>query len=833
LRLWWVPLMVAACGEPAPAPVPVPASVAPTATETIALSFRPDLLVSLELPDSSRGALGPVPDRWAIPRAFKPQRQRQGRMEFTVKKPFRVVYYGQGRGREGKRVKIHSPIAGKLKHKPFRKARLGPPGTWGMFKKRLVVRTRRGQGPPEGLTVEMPMATEAERDLNLVDSGRTPEDFALRTLPIEHTREHGLFLPAPGIAVFQLKVPANGQLRTVAHLLRPAVDQGHASDGATVSVIIDDGTGPTEVAAAILTPDDTAALTADLSAYAGKDVQLRFVSSPGPNADLDYVFLADPVVTSPNPTPRRLLFVFVDTLRADHLGTYGYDRPTSPAIDGMAAEGTVFEQARAPAPWTLPSALAAVYGRTPEAAAQSTHLGTRLSRAGWASCAVISNVWLTDPSTLASGWSRHWGRPLSPARQQVKQAERCLSAHPDRDVFLFVHMIDPHLPYKEPPRFQGRFAEEPPDGMQARIGKKRAIDAHTAAASPEDKAAIRHYVAARYDQNILAVDEAVGELLALVGPDAISVLSADHGEELLERNGYGHGHSLFDELVRVPLIVRAPGFEPGRVQVPVGLMDIAPTLLELLGLPPLEATETGVRGWSLAGLMRGDTDATTRFSARPLPMGRLLLSDDRWGVVTGHHKWITRDSHEQVFDLTADPLELQDIAASPAATAIPFSDKLAQGLNRPVGRVLRIVGPGRNREMADAGSSMVVSHPAGIVAAWTRIDPRDEYTTPAVVDGTATVPIVVGKKTPRELYVQLPEGTAPTGLTVTRANGTAVVTATVDRLPKRPTDPLLTAGDVSTGFTVTYAWQPLPEAAARIGIEGDITAELRALGYVE
>ncbi len=242
--------------------------------------------------------------------------------------------------------------------------------------------------------------------MNMDTAGMTPQEFALRTVDRRRHRTHGLFLPAPGRAEWQLEVPRMGRLDLDAEVLRPPVRTQTRSDGAVVVVSVDAGMGLVEVLREELAPGKQKTLSASLAPWAGQTVTLQIVTEPGESSELDYVFLGDPVLHTPKAHPARALVVMVDTLRRDHLGLYGYDRPTSPVIDKLAASSVVFEQAWAPSPWTLPSSLAALYGRDPEIVQGHPHLGEHLGAEGWATCAVVSNNWLTGPDTLGSGWSQ-------------------------------------------------------------------------------------------------------------------------------------------------------------------------------------------------------------------------------------------------------------------------------------------------------------------------------------------------------------------------------------------------------------------------------------------
>jgi hypothetical protein len=353
------------------------------------------------------------------------------------------------------------------------------------------------------------------------------------------------------------------------------------------------------------------------------------------------------------------------------------------------------------------------------------------------------------------------------------------------------------------------------------------------AKNEKERTAIRQYLIDRYDQNVLAVDEAFGVLLDLVGPRAKVVLTADHGEEFFDHGGYEHGHTLFEELIRVPLIIGSPGLPPQRIRASVALMDIVPTLLDLLDQPVLSPPTHGHTGFSLVPISTAVTGAMERLAQRPLAMGRTYRADDHWGVFMAGKKWISTGSDEAVYDLSTDPGEQHNIAdAAPELGDYPAL--LSTALDRPVRSVIRVSGTGPKRSIAGGPSVLTIRHPAGIESAWTRIDPNGDLVHPVLEDSIVKVPIIDGKKTPKEVFVIPKEGGSSTGLSVTRENADTTISATFAHTNNgADTKGSMTAGTALTGFTIDQTWQPLPDSAGGIVYNGEKTSDLRALGYVE
>jgi len=316
----------------------------------------------------------------------------------------------------------------------------------------------------------------------------------------------------------------------------------------------------------------------------------------------------------PPPPPPDVVLVVVDTLRADHLSLYGHARPTSPTLDALAPEAMVFERALAHAGWTLPSMASILTGRMP-----SEHHATRdpedvlrfnrldeqlptlaslLSERGYRTAAWVNNTYMAPEFALDKGFevydyegSGAWdGRS---AQETVQAASRWLASS-DQPAFAFVHIMEPHYPYLPPAHLQRRFtgAEEPPVDLLFFSPAELATQARwTKRFTPEQRA----WIEKLYDEEVLAADEAIGELVAgLKARDrwdhTVLAVTADHGEELWDHGAFEHGHALYGELIRVPLLLRVPGLPGIRESRLVQHADLFQTLLALAGVPaPPEA----------------------------------------------------------------------------------------------------------------------------------------------------------------------------------------------------------------------------------------------------
>ena len=416
-------------------------------------------------------------------------------------------------------------------------------------------------------------------------------------------------------------------------------------------------------------------------------------SVPGPNERPEAPAISGPVV-----------LIVVDTLRADHLGLLGHDRPTSPRLDAWARSGHVFERAFAPSPWTLPSMGSLLTGRWPAAHAAGVmieraprrrfgvlasrrrgivSLAEHLAAAGLRTSAVVSNPYLGPQFGLDRGFDEYDAARLVDERMRradagVDAALGVLERQPDARFFLMLHLYDPHLRYDAPAPERGRFTKEVEGASLALpIEDVEALRTAAATLTPED----RRFVAAAYDEEIAFVDrqlERVRQALAARGwlEAAWIVLTSDHGEELFDHGGFEHGHALWQALLHVPLIVWGPGVEPGRSAAPVSLVDVAPTLLDALRLPA-DATADGV---SLLPLLRGGT----------APPPRTLLAEgmyyggERKAIVRWPHKLVfnPRNGLRRLVDLERDPAEAKALGEAARATADDLQRELEAHIRR-------------------------------------------------------------------------------------------------------------------------------------------------------
>lgn len=348
--------------------------------------------------------------------------------------------------------------------------------------------------------------------------------------------------------------------------------------------------------------------------------------------------------------PRHLVLITLDTLRADRLGTYGYERPTSPHLDALAREGARFDDAIAQATLTPPSHASILTGLNPPAhglrelyaqalPARNRTLAEILADAGFETAAFVSALPLEPARGLDQGFATYEASflpklPSRLGRVTNVHVRRWLEqrGQPDR-LFLWVHYFDPHIPYFAPASYRARFHPVPVrprdlmNPLNANEGDQPPV--------PVPSEVVRR-MSDMYDAEVAYTDDAVGELLELLREHgilehAIVAVVADHGESHGER-GYYFGHwDVFRETARVPLIlVRPDGRYAGvRVGTTVRTVDLLPTFLAWLGLA--EATPAGLDGRDLTPLLDGrEHEPRTAFTEQTLGSWRRSVRRGPW-----------------------------------------------------------------------------------------------------------------------------------------------------------------------------------------------------------
>jgi len=339
----------------------------------------------------------------------------------------------------------------------------------------------------------------------------------------------------------------------------------------------------------------------------------------------------EPGESRPRPKGPNVLIVLVDTLRADKLGCYGNDLGLTPTIDGLAAEGVRFENAFAHAPWTLPSCGSLFTSALPSCHGGGGYLGQAFTavredqptlaeafqRAGYQTAAFVNVMFLDPKFGLKRGFTHYdFTRPRNnmgerKATPTTDAATVWLKAHAGEPFFLVVHYFDPHLTYDPPAEYRKKYAMAIDHTRQPDLfGEARQMRALRQGAISIDAVPLER-LERLYHGEVSYADREIGRLLGSleglgVREDTIVVFTADHGEEFGEHGGFEHGHTVYDELLHVPLIIHYPRKLAARV-IPtvVRHIDVGPTICELAGVE----APASFAGHPLSSLLEGRMSA--------------------------------------------------------------------------------------------------------------------------------------------------------------------------------------------------------------------------------
>jgi arylsulfatase A-like enzyme len=430
-----------------------------------------------------------------------------------------------------------------------------------------------------------------------------------------------------------------------------------------------------------------------LADFAGRKLHFRFLARrQTEEAPFSFPVWANPTVWADaprRPGTRNVILLSIDTLRADHLSAYGYQRDTSPFIARRFAEGgTFFDHLVASATITTPShasmftalspaAHGAVHGvkRLPK---QIPTLAELVRHAGIETAAFTEDGWLGVEQGFGRGFNRyienksaHIMEPTGQADRTFGQARAWLLRNADRPFFLFIHTFQVHTPYAPPPDYQQLFL----DGGDVEIPPH--LEWMT-----------------KYDQEIRYTDDELAKLFETIdalglAENTVFILTSDHGEAFLEHGLLEHGSLLTDEVVRVPLMFWGAGIPAGRrVDATVSHVDLLPTILEILGVGEPPARE----GTSLLALVEGSGDGAA-FDRRP------VYSESRLGYALGPDRMLhdfptpsflvrvgdlklarypQKDGtmKYELYDVAADPLERHNLYHGDDERVRPLEDLL-------------------------------------------------------------------------------------------------------------------------------------------------------------
>ncbi len=388
-----------------------------------------------------------------------------------------------------------------------------------------------------------------------------------------------------------------------------------------------------------------------------------------------YLFAKAPAARGPN-----IVFVMIDTLRQDRVGCYGYHRDTTPFIDELAREGILFKKVYSSAPWTKPSVASFLTGLYPNKhrAINSHHVlpggvltfGEIMKNGGrhtfWLNA---GNNYIGRTFNFQQGFDYFFNERI-PADLLTGKFLDLLPRLRENSFFVYLHYMDVHLPYNEN-EFNHRFAREmetppfQPGKISHKDIKRRAL---AGTLSPGD----RDYLSALYDGQVRFVDESIKRIVTALKDsglyeDTILVIASDHGEEFWDHDRFEHGHTVYNELIHVPVIIAGGGITPAVIADPLRSIDIMPTVLNLAGVSTAHYRLDGADVLNKSGSNAGDPP--------PIFVMGTLRGDEKYSLIWDNKKLIVNTGKKrgkikligykkrpefEFYDLSGDPLETED-----------------------------------------------------------------------------------------------------------------------------------------------------------------------------
>jgi arylsulfatase A-like enzyme len=434
----------------------------------------------------------------------------------------------------------------------------------------------------------------------------------------------------------------------------------------------------------------------------------------------------------------NLVLIVIDTLRADHVGAYGYERDTSPELDALAARGMRFARASAPSSWTKPSVASLFTSRLPSEHGAVSFLSPLspgvetvaelLGRAGYRCLGVSSNfAHVNKQSGLARGFHA-WStletrvddenadffiededgavtrRLRAVSAQEVnRELLRLLDSEPSRPVFLYVHYMEPHAGYAPPPELRARFVRDPEFARGAPPATATFLNELAAGRSSVDRVGRLHLIDL-YDAEIAAADRGLGELLeALHGrgfdENTVTIVTSDHGEEFRDHGGWFHGLTLYEESLSVPLVVVDTRHPRGGAvyEDDVDLLDVPTTLLAVAGVE----RSPGMHGQDLLRPEALEADRERFAELHPTRIESVIRPRAHaWAYARWPWKVVRVPGAElEVFRLDRDPLEREGLETS--ARSVP-SGVVERATTRARAAALARIKRNRGKRAAEA-----------------------------------------------------------------------------------------------------------------------------------
>lgn len=508
------------------------------------------------------------------------------------------------------------------------------------------------------------------------EAGAPPPVAGLRVLPLRvgSTPKRALITPTARTYSFYLQPPEQSSL---------VFD--YASDvGTSFQVRAQTDGGQAEELFSAKGEADWTEAVVDLSRFANQAIRLDLVATgPEGRAGWGEPAIMVPPADSDKPAmktalpgrPKNAIIILIDTVRADVFGPIRPDNAVeTPAYDAFADKSTVFVHAYNNENWTKPSVatiLSGLYPATHDTKKDESSLPTeieilpqRLQKQGFATAGFVANGYVSEKFGFQRGWDvfRNYIREnkSSEADHVFGDALAWLTerkqASDGKPFFLYIQTIDPHVTYKAPPEYVQRYHAEAYSGpLGPTIDAMELQNLSSGKLKPIEREVA--WVKATYNAEVTFHDEQMGKFfteLQTMGllEDTMIVITNDHGEEINDHGKFGHGHSLYDELLRSPLLMYFPGLFPAgsRVQEITETVDVTPTILDALGLEPLAQAD----GTSLLPLIQGKPVQRPTYAVSEFLDNRRAVRVGNWKFMRSTSTWA------QLYDVITDPGEQQN-----------------------------------------------------------------------------------------------------------------------------------------------------------------------------
>jgi arylsulfatase A-like enzyme len=585
------------------------------------------------------------------------------------------------------------------------KQKLGPPGQYNVYKFDVHVDAPKGARPLGIMPTDDLYGVAAIRSIRLIPRlASFPKPAGRDSLGKRDEYRNVVYAHSPSTIAYNIVVSKDGRLH-----FATGIPDKNAPVTFRVSVeggrdLYSKSVGDTEVW------DDA---DVDLSAYSGRTVKLLLRTETAHDGAVG--LWANPVVTSAAPPTRPNVLVYlIDTLRADHASLYGYARDTTPFLKKLGASGIVFDDCQAQATWTKASTaslMTSLYSFThgiindaDTIPPGSATIAEQLRGQGYVTASIVANPFAGRTTGLQRGFDYMLEYPVV-FRYRTEAADRgtdsaalnkvvipWLERHRDEPFFLYAHATDPHAPYRPPAPYDAKWAN-PAENQdfdrrymklrtEREYGGGTVVNREMCSRAGMDPDRFIQQAVDRYDGEILHNDHSLEVLvermkqLGILGNTIVIVVS-DHGEEFWDHGWTAHGHSLYQELAHCVFLMWNPRLlpQPRRVAEPVQLVDVMPTILDLLGMKIPQMAE----GQSLIPLVRGKpfqrrTPVMTSRFAHPdaQPDGPVkenrtdtfALVDPKWKLIYRDKSRATGLNRVELYDRLKDRSEKNNVVAS-------------------------------------------------------------------------------------------------------------------------------------------------------------------------